>query len=91
MKIINLHIVSNKTYINLHNHAHNGYKKIAFKPFQTFKAQKTAETINISFFLIIPLKNIEFNSKITVFVSKIYFYRSFFKSKHQGFHALIIL
>lgn len=50
MKIINLHIVSNKTYINLHNHAHNGYKKIAFKPFQTFKAQKTAETINISFF-----------------------------------------
>ncbi len=35
MKIINLHIVSNKTYINLHNHAHNGYKKIGFKPFQT--------------------------------------------------------
>lgn len=58
-------------------------QKIGFKPFQTFKAQKTAETINISFFLIIPLKNIEFNSKITVFVSKIYFYK--------GFHALIIL
>lgn len=47
-------------------------QKIGFKPFQTFKAQKTAETINISFFLIIPLKNIEFNSKISLFVSKIY-------------------
>ncbi len=64
-------------------------QKIGFKPFQTFKAQKTAETINISFFLIIPLKNIEFNSKITVFVSKIYFYRSFLKVSIKVFMRLL--